>query len=183
MDVSPRAAKPCAHPAKYSLRRRLGREHLVYLARVDQEGNARLFEFLSRRARDERSQRTDALMGTTDLEVLGNLGQRGVRDGSDFDDLVKCEVKGVTSWVQASLSTRARPALRRLVLTTEVVTCGSKLRHALFLEGGDDFVEGWSSGVWSCLVSQALKSNLPDYGGLNHSRGRSNERYQIGIGI
>ena len=31
------------------------------------------------------------------------------------------------------------------LLTTEAVTRGSKLFHTSFLEGGDDFVEGWTS--------------------------------------
>jgi len=32
-------------------------------------------------------------------------------------------------------------------LTTEAVTCGSKLSHALFLESADDIVEQWTGDV------------------------------------
>ena len=41
--------------------------------------------------------RMDMFAGTTNLEILGDLEQRGMCDGSDFDDPVECEIKGVTS--------------------------------------------------------------------------------------
>ena len=40
----------------------------------------------------------DAHNETTDMEVLGNLEERGVCDGSDLADLVECEIKRVASW-------------------------------------------------------------------------------------
>lgn len=77
----------------------LGREHLVRLARVNEEGNARLFERLSRQGGHDENHGGwyDAHDGMTDLEVFGNFKERGVCDGSYLDDLVECEIKGVAT--------------------------------------------------------------------------------------
>ena len=40
----------------------------------------------------------DAQNRTTDMKVLRNFEERGVCDGSDLDDLVECEIKGVATW-------------------------------------------------------------------------------------
>lgn len=40
----------------------------------------------------------DAHNGTTDLEVFRKFKERGVCDGSDLDDLVECDIKGVATW-------------------------------------------------------------------------------------